>query len=1334
MAERKWGAITSGATFESLATTIVFFEDPRASLFGRRGKDGGQDARSGDGTRVFQAKHHENGSAAAAIRDAKSEARKIEEYRKPGHSRHEQWNGVTHWRLVTNAAFNPTDKHIWDTEVAPLFVKQGLTADYWERATLDGLLDKYPEIHRSFFDNETRVFLSIPEVKERLPDQEPFLRRDELGPFCGRTDEKATIREFLASDRRFIVVHGAGGTGKTRLLVEAGDEIASDGEWQVLWANVESMATTSAWFEAIVPERATLLLVDEPANETLLQQLAEQLGGRVGRTAKWKVAVAVRSPKDPVLRFLRGARMRLRVEELALLSLPLTDAEAMCFELLKTGKLAGLPEEDRRDAARQLSTRFARFPVWLTLAVQHLDDHGNLNQIPADAKALADEYLREVEQDQSEVPPATVRALLRWVALVGSVNREDDAAIKLIGEGSETGSVVEVRERLASLVRRRALSERGARNRIIELKPDVLRDHVLLHWLTKEVGGAHPVVASDEATALLDTVRNAALSGALSGLGRAILVSLARTEFLLRLSGYDLRLISEFFAALEASVPTMSASQRMALANVLEAVAQFRPRAAASLVRVMSRTSASDETVTGIFGSKVVGQADVLLELAWPLFGGAMGAELPDDREAILRELCALAEGEAELEPKLPHGLPNDGKRAASLVTRVLEGGPQFWSEYDDTAKHLSMELIDALMKEPPTRGQVALLKALVHPMLAMERRQSWADDRSFTWRTFAIVRGSSAWAAREEVFDRVKAALSAEVTPRESRVQLWHVLAEAHRNINRLRAREKNDQYYPALLDDLTWTHELLAGRIATMEELVAAREVWNWHYRFEEEEPKLKDAAVDLEKLYTANDLAREFEPLLSEDDWEAKETRVVAKGAELAFVHRPEEISGFVERAVAFLGGDHKLFSLLGVAWSLGEHAESHEVVRLFVAASLKQPAIDPRSEFGVSTAVRWLATVRTSAPARVHVLVNELLVQCGNDERRAHLLERIYGRVPKLREVGEFTAEEHMLLRGSRDLFTSTGRDVAFVAALALTLGHEWVTLRPMLEDVLRTIPTERTPQAMYALVDATYWAVRSDAAHAPSGLAEWLMSQLLALPDFDDLGGNGEWHLTEILKHLGGLDVRWLPEALARRQQQETTGGDGYKARAVSHHARVSKYVHKIVARDITDPSVTDAVGRILSFVSANGTVGYYLPEILRDVDPDGLIVPTYVATRAQSTAGAEDVRRLARIGGAYAVNSSGWRTIALATVRAATPHGAEALRSVHGALGERGIRSWSGAIGEVSPIFIAAVTEARTALEAEVEPDLRPYWQHRLAIAEAQLREQEERAKEERGE
>ncbi|MBL0692507.1 ATP-binding protein, partial [Comamonas sp. JC664] len=388
MAERKWGAITSGATFESLAATIIFFEDPKAALFGRRGKDGGQDARSGDGTRVYQAKHHVDESSAKAITDAKKEAAKVQRYRQPDHARFEQWKGVTHWRLVSNAPFNPTDKQIWETEVVPLFSAQGLTADYWGQENLNALLDKHPEIHRSFFENETRAFLSVPELLERLPEQEPFLRRTELGGFFGRESEIGELRAFLTSTQLFLVIHGAGGLGKTRLLAEAGAAIASEGDWQVLWANVASMAATGTWFDAVVPERPTLLLVDEPTDATILQQLSEQLGGRVGRAARWKVAVAIRSPKELVLGFLRSPRIKPKVRELAIHTLSDAAAEAMCADLLSTGKFAAFPEERRRDAARELSRRFSRHPIWITLAVQLLEERGDLTRVPATAKGL----------------------------------------------------------------------------------------------------------------------------------------------------------------------------------------------------------------------------------------------------------------------------------------------------------------------------------------------------------------------------------------------------------------------------------------------------------------------------------------------------------------------------------------------------------------------------------------------------------------------------------------------------------------------------------------------------------------------------------------------------------------------------------------------------------------------------------------------------------------------------------------------------------------------------------------------------------------------------------
>ncbi len=776
VATRNWGLITSGATFEALATTIVFFEDPKAALFGRRGKDGGQDSRSGDGTRVFQAKHHEDGSSAKAIADAKKEAAKILEYRKPGHPRHEQWEGVTHWRLVTNAPFNPTDRQTWDDEVVPSFAAQGLTADYWERANLDALLDKHRDVDRSFFENETRALLSLPEIRDRLPYQEPFLQRPELGGFFGRDLEVGSVRDFLASNELFLVVHGAGGMGKTRLLVEAGELIASEGVWQVLWANVASMTATGAWFEAIVPERPTLLLVDEPPDEQILQQLSEQLGGRVGRAAKWRVAVAVRSPKDPVLRFLLGPRMKPRVRELVIAALPDAAAEAMCTDLLMSGALATMPDAQRRDAARELARRFARHPVWLTLAVHVLESRGDLSRVPATAQALADSYLEEIVGSQQQSPAEQVLALLRWVALLGIVNRTDDASVKLIGDGSSVGDATEVRSRLAGLVARRALVERGARNRLVELKPDVLRDHVLLSWLSVNVGyGDNPIVPSKDAKALVATVRDAMLAGNISALGRSILVSLGRTELILRLSGNEVPLLDEFFVGVKAAIGTMSASHRIALAEVLVTVAVFRPVDTALLVAAIRSSVAATETIDGIFRARTLGHDDVVLELAWPLFHAAMGSQTPDAQSVVFRELCALAEVEGELARRLPRGLPNDGKRAAALAERTLEGGPQFWGDFEDAAKAQAELVLADIAHTAPTPGKAALLKALVQPAIAMERRQSWSDAQAFHIQTYSIVPEQPAWKTREapvsRSWTRARAAAVSFAVARQSRL-----------------------------------------------------------------------------------------------------------------------------------------------------------------------------------------------------------------------------------------------------------------------------------------------------------------------------------------------------------------------------------------------------------------------------------------------------------------------------------------------------------------------------------------------------------------------------------
>ncbi len=128
------------------------------------------------------------------------------------------------------------------------------------------------------------------------------------------------------------------------------------------------------------------------------------------------------------------------------------------------------------------------------------------------------------------------------------------------------------------------------------------------------------------------------------------------------------------------------------------------------------------------------------------------------------------------------------------------------------------------------------------------------------------------------------------------------------------------------------------------------------------------------------------------------------------------------------------------------------------------------------------------------------------------------------------------------------------------------------------------------------------------------------------------------------------------------------------------------------------------------------------------------MIPEAVAQRLRAATNVEEAGRLARIAGAYAVGSAPWRTIAKAALRSGAGGSPDARRSFFGALAERGIRSFSGTPGEVPAVFVTAVENAKSALNAEADADLCPFWEWRLAGAEAELREEQERAKEERGE
>jgi len=580
-------------------------------------------------------------------------------------------------------------------------------------------------------------------------------------------------------------------------------------------------------------------------------------------------------------------------------------------------------------------------------------------------------------------------------------------------------------------------------------------------------------------------------------------------------------------------------------------------------------------------------------------------------------------------------------------------------------------------------------------------------------------------------ILERMKQLLGDGSVPAPTRLELWHIFAKAHASANQCRGRghdDFNNTVRQELLDNLTWARSVLVSRPTGLEELTAAREVWKWHASYDKD-PLLKAASSDLESLYVSNDLAGEFEPLLGSTEWEKRSERAAEKAAQLAAAKVPEELDDFVDRAVHFLGDGHRIYELSEVAGGLGKSAPKSDAIQSFVRAALAASGSQPKATFAIRVAAGWSTALRAEGSQdKAYELAYNLTGDCGSNELKIDLIHYLYGTPPR-RDLGKMSVGEHDYLRSLASLFLGSQRGPEFIDATGWTVCHDWAGFKTVIEGALDRIPSHQLPNAVNFLVNGVYWAVRDgETAEIPDGLGIWLLDQVLRIPDLADPGDTLRWHVAEILKRIGRAPLDWLPKALARRRSMEAEGiGSAY---ALSRSDRLSRFVTPISPVQQGEPAVVEAIAELMDLMSETGTVGYYLPGILADVDPEGLVIPGQVASRIE-TANDRDCRRLASIASGYALGGPAWRKIAKPVI-------ARALTSSDPRPFFRCLlnseKSWCGTPGEVPAIFVTTVQTARERLEAETDATLRPFWEWHLVLAEAELRQQQDEAKEERGE
>lgn len=1355
MADRNWDMIRSGETFEGLVSTLVFFEDHRAVLFGRRGKDGGQDVLSADGKTVYQAKYHQDQSASKAISDAKLELEKIAEYKKQEHPRYDQWKNVENWKLVTNAKFNPNDNERWIKEVAPEFKKKlELSATYWGQAKLDALLDKHPEVDRSYFQNETRVLLTLPEAEERFKLNSPFLPRAINVTLQGRDEELNKIKAFLNTDEKtFLIISGQGGIGKTRLMLEAGYKAVSVG-WQVLWANIASMESYGGWYEAIVPERPTLLLVDEPEDEKLLRILVEQIGGSSGRANKWKVVIAVRSPKDRVLSFLNDPSIQNQCKLLPLTPIAQTSAEAFCYTLINLGKLKDQPDPWKQDAAQKLSALYDQYPMWISLAVNVLEKKGNLGDVPNKAHGLADEYLKEIYTDQQITTPEQIKKLIQWIALLGIVNREDETILEFLKEKTGLISRSVLLQIFNNLViDRRVLVQRGARGRLVELKPDIIRDHVLQSWLVVDNGfGDNPWQPTDAARELIEILLNAVKGGSVSSIQLLILRSLARTEILLSLAEKNVSILKPFFDGLIKNASGLSVNSRIIAAGIAADIAEARPIDMINLSKTFRTNPVVDkEKKEGLFETREIGQKDVIFELAWPVFHAAIGARNESEIHAVIEELYELIKAE---EIDRQGRLPNDGKRAAQLLERVIIGGPEFWSDFTAEAEKIALRFLDKVKAYTKLElGDRKALYTLCDAIITTERTQSFIQENyKFVFQRVIITPESPLWKIRTELLNKIRELLQNGVNSIELIGLLWEIIANAHtsalRILNHFSQQEVKDSLRKELLEELQWAHEVLSKRTPppTLQELNAARKLWGWHYSFDNKQ-EFKNAAKALEEVYLTNDLNKEFAPLIvTGNKWDAHTEVINKKAIELINSKDPVAIKYFVDRAIEYFGESPNIYQVLNeVGIQLGKYAPEDEFIPKYVYETLKDGILTtdkPNPYLEVASVISrfWFNELRKLNKLNTIIkLLKQFKELSPNPVTKASFLQKIYEYYNP--SEGSLSEDEISLLCSNYSIFLEAKKGVEFLRTIGFIFPYgDFTKYKKTVEDVIIKLPKDKTTYGIEQLCNSLYlgieWYLKNKTAKPlPSDLNQWLLDQIMQLPDIDVVQ-TANWEIEQILKHTGKLSVVWLVQALQKRLEMEKQSKEGNKINSVPSLTRLSSYVKPIEATDVANKETKQAVKELLDFINDSGRLGYLLPEYAYDIDPQGLIVPNIIVDYINSVHDNDLQYKLARFAGIYEINSEGWRKIAKEVCKHANTVDDKTRYTLYNALtgSTQKIRSWSGPVGEVPGLFIKAVQDVEKFLNAEDDHDLIPFWEWYLDVAKVELKWQEEWAKEDRGE
>jgi hypothetical protein len=287
-------------------------------------------------------------------------------------------------------------------------------------------------------------------------------------------------------------------------------------------------------------------------------------------------------------------------------------------------------------------------------------------------------------------------------------------------------------------------------------------------------------------------------------------------------------------------------------------------------------------------------------------------------------------------------------------------------------------------------------------------------------------------------------------------------------------------------------------------------------------------------------------------------------------------------------------------------------------------------------------------------------------------------------------------------------------------LSSILGHllatDWSRTIPLVEEALDNLRETDRAEHVGQLIDSLgdWVGERKPMPGLREFELKWLLGLIARLPDPSRIPGKIQHSLDNIASASDGVPLAWFAEYIA-----------GMRKPAELWQVDLVQFV-----RGIEDASVSledrQAFDALLEHNTADDPLSQMLPEYLRRLDRNGIIVPAMIVKRLAALGEPSDSQQIIRwsmFAASYGEESDPWRTIARAACIAAKKLDRKSAGSVYWSLNQH-TYSWEEVSGEFSLTWRQAVDRRRQELEQETDNDLIPYRRYRLESAESNLESQ----------